>query len=326
MNALLNKDTIARQNEQQLMQLRQDLEALMAQHAEETKQRRTEIEKLASANNRLALDFERLKRQKVDVDDELSRIYSSKSWRYTRPLRSVLTIVRKIESGREFISRHHRLNGGGTSGWYLVIKKILEKIRLRGVRGAFSAVRKSVNSQINTVDHKSFNAQKKKTISLRPEDFSRSESISVIVCIHNALDDVKNCLDAVRRYSSGSYELILIDDGSADETKNFVCAYAEGNNVILERNDKATGYTFAANQGLRISKNQIKILLNSDTVVSPYWMEVIELAFRTSSDIGLVGPLSNTASWQSIPKIEDGETGRPILCQWVGLLSNTRYF
>ena len=306
MNALLNKDTIARQNEQQLMQLRQDIEALMAQHAEETAHKRVEIERLVSANNRIALDFERIQRQKLDVDAELSRIYSSKSWRYTRPLRSILTFVRKIESGQDFLSRHHRLNGGGVRGWYLVTKKIFEKIRLRGIKGAFEVIEKSVHSQINIVGEKSFNAQKRKTVSLRAEDFSRSESISVIVCIHNALDDVKNCLDAVRRYSSGNYELILIDDGSAEETQNFVRAYAESNKVILERNEQATGYTFAANQGLRISRNQIKILLNSDTVVSPYWMEVIELAFRTSNDIGIVGPLSNTASWQSIPKIEDG--------------------
>ncbi len=51
------------------------------------------------------------------------------------------------------------------------------------------------------------------------------------------------------------------------------------------------------------------ILLNSDTVVSPGWVNRLIACAESDPRIGLVGPLSNTASWQSIPdvRLPDGE-------------------
>ena len=45
------------------------------------------------------------------------------------------------------------------------------------------------------------------------------------------------------------------------------------------------------------------VLLNSDTIVSPEWIERLIACAESDPRIGLVGPLSNTASWQSIPEL-----------------------
>ncbi len=45
------------------------------------------------------------------------------------------------------------------------------------------------------------------------------------------------------------------------------------------------------------------ILLNSDTVVSPGWSVHLVEAAESKPELGMVGPLSNAASWQSVPRL-----------------------
>jgi len=68
-------------------------------------------------------------------------------------------------------------------------------------------------------------------------------------------------------------------------------------------NSPAKGYTKSANLGLRESKSKFVVLMNSDIIVTPGWLEKMNSIFFLDSRIGMVGPLSNTASWQSIPKL-----------------------
>jgi GT2 family glycosyltransferase len=134
-------------------------------------------------------------------------------------------------------------------------------------------------------------------------------SVDVIVCVHNALEDVKRCLESVlAKNTIKNMKLIIVDDGSGDETRDFLADFARNNAAKLVRNEKALGYTFAANIGLRESRGDYAILLNSDTIVTSGWLEKMIACAQSDSRIGLVGPLSNTASWQSVPKIsEDGD-------------------
>jgi GT2 family glycosyltransferase/glycosyltransferase involved in cell wall biosynthesis len=129
------------------------------------------------------------------------------------------------------------------------------------------------------------------------------KSADVIVCVHNALDDTKRCLESVLRHTSLPYSLIVVDDGSGDETRDFLAGFAASHQTARIRNEKAKGYTFAANQGLRESRGDYVVLLNSDTVVTPDWLDRMIACGESDLRIGLIGPLSNAATWQSIPEI-----------------------
>lgn len=130
------------------------------------------------------------------------------------------------------------------------------------------------------------------------------QPVDIIVCVHNALADVQRCLNSIIQYSTPPYTLIIIDDGSQTETRDYLRDYARIHSTVLLRNEKARGYTCAANQGLRAAKSASVILLNSDTIVTPYWLDRMVACAESDPKIGLVGPLSNTASWQSIPEFE----------------------
>lgn len=132
---------------------------------------------------------------------------------------------------------------------------------------------------------------------------------AVAVCVHNAPDEVRECLESVVRYTSAPYSLVLVDDGSDAPTREYLAEFAASQGATLIRNRVAKGYTFAANQGLRRSKAQYTVLLNSDTVVTPDWLDRMITCAESDPKIGLVGPLSNTASWQSVPNVIDDERG-----------------
>jgi GT2 family glycosyltransferase len=132
----------------------------------------------------------------------------------------------------------------------------------------------------------------------------------IVVCVHNALEDVMRCLASVVKNTYSRYKLILVDDGSNADTRTYLDRFAESlPGCKLIRNENAQGYTRAANQGLQASSNDYIVLLNSDTIVTPNWLEKIIECGEDDPRVGVVGPLSNAASWQSIPDLfdEDGD-------------------
>jgi GT2 family glycosyltransferase/glycosyltransferase involved in cell wall biosynthesis len=130
-------------------------------------------------------------------------------------------------------------------------------------------------------------------------------SVDIIVCVHNALEDVKKCLDSLLATKTSKTSIIIVDDGSGVDTENFLKKFSIEHDTNLIRNDKAKGYTFAANQGLRQSKSDYVVLLNSDTITTTEWISKLIRCLNSSKNVGIVGPLSNTASWQSIPTVFD---------------------
>jgi len=130
-------------------------------------------------------------------------------------------------------------------------------------------------------------------------------SVDIIVCVHNALEDVQRCLESLVRYTLPPYTVILVDDGSDAPTQEYLADFARSQAVTLLRNDQARGYTFAANQGLRKSTGDYAILLNSDTILTPGWLDRMIACGESDSKIGIIGPLANTASWQSVPELFD---------------------
>ncbi len=134
-------------------------------------------------------------------------------------------------------------------------------------------------------------------------------TVDIIIPIFNAYEDVLNCLVSVITKTTAKYNLILIDDCSTIPTKRmleeFSFSYPQ---ITLIRNKTNLGYTKTVNIGLRTSDATWKVVLNSDTIVTSNWLERLLSCALSQEKIGMVGALSNAASWQSVPNIfeEDG--------------------
>lgn len=144
---------------------------------------------------------------------------------------------------------------------------------------------------------------------LRTQDAIGASSIDVVVCVRDALADAHRCFSSLLERTEPPFGLIVVDDGSDAVTRTYLQQLAAINpGVELHRNEGSQhGYTIAANIGLRSSEAELVVLLNSDTVVTRGWLQAIVDAAASADDVGIVGPLSNAASHQSVPVTKTGD-------------------
>ena len=144
-------------------------------------------------------------------------------------------------------------------------------------------------------------------------DLWRRAQVDVVVCVHNALAHVERCLASVLARTTVDFRLIVVNDGSDQPTtarlRELAASHAEME--VLETSAQPDagpiGYAGAANRGLRHGSADYVVLLNSDTVVPRLWIEGLLDAMSSGEDVGMVGPLSNAASWQSVPERSDAD-------------------
>jgi len=118
----------------------------------------------------------------------------------------------------------------------------------------------------------------------------------IIIPIWNQPELTRQCIDSVTRNTEYPYRLILVDNGSADETAAYLrrVAGSSAAGAVLLRNDSNKGFIRAANQGMKASDAPYLCLLNNDTIVCRRWLSEMVAVAESSSDIGIVNPSSNT--------------------------------
>jgi GT2 family glycosyltransferase len=140
---------------------------------------------------------------------------------------------------------------------------------------------------------------------LRKPSEPRGGEVEIVICVHDALEETLACLDSVFRNSARARRVTAVDDGSSPATLATLRAVAARTpRARLIELGERRGYTKAANVGLRAATADWVVLLNSDTLVSPGWLEgMLDAAERAGA--AFVGPLSNAATWQSVPDVRD---------------------
>lgn len=254
-------------------------------------------EKIANLD-RMAADAGRILSER---DATLAALLASTSWRLTRPVRFFGRQLMRMRLLRKAFALS--VSRSGSHG-----NVALRFFRVLGREG-IPGVRARIRFLLETGAHRQTAAVHERA-ELPPHLASKEVirhrcPVDIVVCVHNARDDVARCLESVLRNTHPPYHLIVVDDGSGDETRDFLEAFAIGQGITLLRSDVATGYTLAANRGLRAATGDFVILLNSDTIVPPLWLDRMVQCAKSDARIGMVGPLSNTASWQSVPEIFD---------------------
>ena len=116
---------------------------------------------------------------------------------------------------------------------------------------------------------------------------------SIIVPTLNQWEYTRQCLDSIRAFTVTPYELIVVDNGSTDET---VTSLKQMKDVILIENDHNQGFPAACNQGLAIARGRQFLLLNNDVVTTHGWLEGLLDCLYADPAHGAVGPVSNSVS------------------------------
>lgn len=115
---------------------------------------------------------------------------------------------------------------------------------------------------------------------------------SIIIPTYNGKELLKDCIYSIKRYTEQPHEIIVVDNGSSDGTGD-ICRQ-EGVTFISLANN--VGFPAACNKGLKIATGDTLLLLNNDVIVSRNWLGNMLDCLYSSSEIGIVGPLTNYAS------------------------------
>src|SRR5206468_659098 len=91
-----------------------------------------------------------------------------------------------------------------------------------------------------------------------------------------------------------THEIIFVDDGSTDGTREWLATLREPIRVVL--NERNLGYAMANNHAAATARGELLVLLNNDLVLQPHWLEPM-LATHAALDerAGIVGNLQLNA-------------------------------
>ena len=117
---------------------------------------------------------------------------------------------------------------------------------------------------------------------------------SIIILSYNTLELTKLCLESIKKYTPPDlYELIVVDNGSTDGSAEYL-AGEEG--ILLLMNSENRGFPAGCNEGARVASGDSILLLNSDTIVTPNYLNNMRAALFSRENIGAVGVVTNNAS------------------------------
>lgn len=132
--------------------------------------------------------------------------------------------------------------------------------------------------------------------------------LTIGICVHNSLPEVTACLMSVLSTCRKDDRIIVIDDASEKPTADYLLGIAARHpQVQLIRNETNLGYTRSANLIFRAAETSWIVLLNSDTIVPPNALRKLAEAGEQYPRLAIVGPLSNAASWQTVPRLTGPE-------------------
>ncbi|RLI78456.1 hypothetical protein DRP07_11045 [Archaeoglobales archaeon] len=112
------------------------------------------------------------------------------------------------------------------------------------------------------------------------------EKISAIIPAYNAEKTIKECINAVLAQSYKPSEVIVVDDGSTDNTYKIASQF---NEVKVIRSNINRGVASARNLGIMASKYKYIYFIDSDSFPRKKCIELLMKEFSKDEKIGIVG-------------------------------------
>ncbi|MBM3854821.1 MAG: glycosyltransferase, partial [Verrucomicrobia bacterium] len=126
---------------------------------------------------------------------------------------------------------------------------------------------------------------------LRAGTPSTTPFLSVVVPLYNCLALTQAMLASLRATLPAEldYETILVDDGSTDGTRAWLCTLRDPRCRVL-LNEQNRGYAAANNRGVGLARGEYVALLNNDLVLQPGWLApMLDAHAMLGSTAGMIG-------------------------------------
>jgi GT2 family glycosyltransferase len=117
---------------------------------------------------------------------------------------------------------------------------------------------------------------------------TRAFVCSIVVPVWDRVGLTTQCLTALAQVTrTPEFEVIVVDNGSTDETPAFL-ARLEGDVQVIH-NDTNLGFARACNQGARAARGRYVVFLNNDTIPLAGWLDALVAEAEADPAIAVVG-------------------------------------
>lgn len=114
------------------------------------------------------------------------------------------------------------------------------------------------------------------------------KDLSIIIPCYNSEKFICELLDSIKISKIPNYEIIIIDDGSTDNTLRVVREYIDSNgkkNSYIVFSQKNQGVSTARNKGLELASGNLIAFLDSDDMVAEYYFDIVYQLFYNNPAI-----------------------------------------
>ena len=90
--------------------------------------------------------------------------------------------------------------------------------------------------------------------------------LTIITPIYNNVYYTSQLIKEISSHTQSKYKLILIDNGSSDDTIELLKSYSDDVNVTVIKNNENMGFSYANNQGIQRAESEYICFLNNDVI------------------------------------------------------------
>jgi GT2 family glycosyltransferase/glycosyltransferase involved in cell wall biosynthesis len=126
----------------------------------------------------------------------------------------------------------------------------------------------------------------------------------IVVPVYNGAADVTRCLESILRTVDSRYAILVVDDASTDPATLRSIDQAEdsiAHRVVVLRHEVNAGFVGSCNDAFQAAGRRDVVLVNSDVVVAPEWLERLVAAAASANTVATVSTLTNHGTIVSVP-------------------------
>lgn len=112
--------------------------------------------------------------------------------------------------------------------------------------------------------------------------------ISIIVPVYNAVNYLSRCVDSILNQQFADFELIIVNDGSTDDSLAVCESFRRKDSRVLVINQDNAGVSSARNRGIKVAKGDFICFIDADDYVNPSYLEQLVSPALQNDKIDLV--------------------------------------
>ena len=162
-------------------------------------------------------------------------------------------------------------------------------------------------------------------------DNSTDTLVSVVITCYNYGNYLRQSIESVSGQTHRHVQIIVVDDGSTDDTAAICAEYPD----VVYVNTKRVGVATAKNSGALLSKGSYVLFLDADDWLYPEALELQLSHFKVRPELALVaggfnrvnhrGELLNEAEQPDLKECQDGFYAGLLMGNFIGMQSNVMY-